>query len=63
MEDKEKMIDTLFEEFEKDKEVIKKNLLYVMDFIVLEVENESGKKITLTIDYKKEDNNVRTNYN
>ena len=46
------LIDKLFNEFEKDKEVIKKNLLLAMDVIHLETENEYD-KIELSIKISK----------
>ena len=49
---KEELINKLFEEFIKDQQVIKHNLLKVMDVIILETKNESG-KITLKIKYER----------
>lgn len=48
---KKDLIDILFKEFSKDKEIIKKNLLQVMDTIVLETKDEYG-SLTMTIQYK-----------
>lgn len=48
---KKDLIDILFKEFLKDKETIKKNLLQVMDTIVLETKDEYG-SLTMTIQYK-----------
>ena len=46
------LIYNLFKEFEKDKELIKQNLLKAMDSIGLEVADEYG-KLTMTIKYEK----------
>ncbi len=43
------LIDKLFEEFEKDKEIIKENLLKVMEVVVLETKDEYK---TATIEIK-----------
>lgn len=48
---KKELIDILFKEFLKDKETIKKNLLKVMDTIVLETKDKYG-SLTITIQYK-----------
>lgn len=45
------LIEVLFKEFLKDKETIKKNLLKVMDTIVLETKDKYG-SLTMTIQYK-----------
>ena len=45
------LIEVLFKEFLKDKETIKKNLLQVMDTIVLETKDKYG-SLTMTIQYK-----------
>lgn len=49
---REKLIKKLFEEFERDKYTIKKNLLMVMNEIMLSTENDY-EKITLTIKMEK----------
>lgn len=51
---KTELIDKLFDEFEKDKEVIKKNLLLAMDVIHLETEDEYN-KIELNIKISRKD--------
>ena len=48
------LIDKLLEEFEKDKDAIKKNLLLAMDNIILETSN-GYEKVILTIQIKKEE--------
>jgi len=53
---KEQLINKLFEEFEKDKETIKNNLLETMDIIILQANNELG-NLRLMITY--EDDNRR----
>lgn len=53
------LIDKLFREFDKDKLVIKKNLLQVMDEIVLEAKDEYG-KVCLIIKYERIDKNGKT---
>ena len=58
---KEQLIDKLYDELEKDKEVIKRNLLEVMDYIVLETSDNYG-KFKLIINYERNDKND-TNYN
>ena len=55
---KEELINKLFEEFEKDKDIIKLNLLKVMDTIMLETENEFG-KLSLIIKYERKENNKK----
>jgi hypothetical protein len=47
---KKDLIEILFKEFSKDKETIKKNLLQVMDTIVLETKDKYG-SLTMTIQY------------
>lgn len=49
---KEQLIETLYKEFEKEKEVIKENLLKVMNEIILstKIGNET---LTLIIKYEK----------
>lgn len=49
---KEKLINQLFAEFEYDKDIIKENLLKVMDTILLSTSDDYG-KLTLTIKYEK----------
>lgn len=51
---KKELIDKLFDEFDKDKEIIKRNLLEVMDIIHFETLNKYG-KLTLTIKYERND--------
>lgn len=53
---KKQLIDKLYDEFEKDKEVIKRNLLEVMDCIVLETRDKYG-KIKMTIKYERKGEN------
>lgn len=48
---KKDLIDILFKEFSKNIETIKKNLLQVMDTIVLEAKHNYG-SVTMTIQYK-----------
>lgn len=50
---KEQLINKLFEEFEKDKETIKKNLLETMNIIILQANNELG-SLKLMISYEGE---------
>ena len=52
---KEKLIDKLFEEFEKDKEIIKNNLLETMNVIILQANNEIS-NIKLMISYEENSN-------
>ena len=54
---KKELIDTLFKEFEKDKSLIKKNLLQVMNTIVLQAKDKYG-TLTMTIQYERNDKNV-----
>ena len=49
---KEKLINRLFTEFEHDKDIIKENLLKVIDAISLYTSDDYG-KLTLTIKYEK----------
>ncbi|MBR5227537.1 MAG: hypothetical protein IKV94_02760 [Clostridia bacterium] len=56
---KSNLIDTLFKVFEKDKLVIKKNLMQVMDEIVLQTQDEYG-KVCLIIKYERNDANGET---
>ena len=51
---REYLIDKLLEEFEKDKDTIKKNLMMAMDNIILETSN-GYEKITLNIKIEKEE--------
>jgi hypothetical protein len=52
---KEKLIDKLFEEFEKDKETIKNNLLETMNVIILQANNKIS-NIKLMISYEENSN-------
>lgn len=45
----------MFEEFEKDKVTIKKNLLQAMDTIILATKDDYG-TLTMTIKYEKKEN-------
>lgn len=56
---KNNLIDKLFREFDKDKQVIKKNLLYVMDEVVLETHDDYGKAIII-IKYERIDKDGKT---
>ena len=49
---KKKLIDRLFYELDNDKEIIKQNIMQVMDLITLYVSDDYG-KLTLTIKYEK----------
>lgn len=49
---KEQLINKLFEEFEKDKETIKNNLLETMNIIILQANNELG-NLKLMITYER----------
>lgn len=49
---KSELIDKLFNEFEKDKEAIKKNLLQFIDIIHLNTEDEYA-KIELIVKYER----------
>ena len=57
---KEKLLNKLFEEFDKDKQVIKQNLLQVMDVIMLETNDEFG-KVTMIIKYERDGGNETNN--
>ena len=59
---KKELIDKLFNEFEKDKDTIKQNLLMALDTIVLESSNEYG-KLTLTIKYERKLENEKIDKN
>jgi len=59
---KKELIDKLFDEFDKDKDTIKRNLLEVMNIIHLETKNKYG-KLTLTIKYERNDGNGKTSNN
>lgn len=52
---KKELIEKLLNEFDKDREVIIRNLLEVMDMIVLATNNDYG-KIILTIKYERREN-------
>lgn len=51
---REELINKLFDEFEKDKETIKKNLLVAMDSITLNASNKY-EKVTLSIKMERVD--------
>lgn len=51
---KKELIEKLFKEFEKDKETIEKNLMQVMEQIMLETSDNYG-KLTLTIKYERKE--------
>ena len=53
---KEKLIDTLFEEFEKDKEIIKKNIMWCMDSVWLQTSNDYG-NLSLIVKYERKEEN------
>lgn len=59
---RQELINKLFDEFDKDKDIIKRNLLEVMDIIHLETKDKYG-KLTLTIKYERNDNNDKTSNN
>ncbi|MBR5303474.1 MAG: hypothetical protein IKU37_01440 [Candidatus Gastranaerophilales bacterium] len=59
---KKELIDKLFDEFDKDKDIIERNLLEVMNIIHLETKNKYG-KLTLTIKCERNDNNETNNNN
>lgn len=52
---RKELIEIIFNEFETDKEIIKKNLLFVMDTILLEASNDN-EKITLQIKIERKEN-------
>ncbi len=52
---KSKLLDELFKKFEKDKKVIKENVLVVMDNVILETSDRYG-KVTMTITYEENKN-------
>lgn len=52
---KEQLINKLFEEFEKDKETIKYNLLETMNIIILQTNDELG-SLKLMISYEENSN-------
>ena len=57
------LIDKLFNEFERDKKVIAKNLIMVMNTIILEAKDEFG-KVKMIITYERNDENeTNTNNN
>lgn len=56
---RQELIDKLFDEFDKDKEIIKRNLLEVMNVIHLETNDKYG-KLTLTIIYERNDDDGKT---
>ena len=49
---KDRLIKVLFEEFEKDKDIIKENLMKVMEIITLETKDDYG-TLTMTIKYER----------
>lgn len=51
---KEELINLMFNEFDKDKDIIKNNLLKVMDYVCLETNNKYG-KLTMTVKYERND--------
>ena len=53
---KKELIDKLLNEFDKDREVIVRNLLEVMDMIILEAKDDYG-KFKLIINYERNDEN------
>ena len=53
---KKELIDKLLNEFDNDREVIVKNLLEVMDMIVLATTDDYG-KIIMTIKYERREEN------
>ena len=57
---RKELIEIIFNEFEHDKEIIKKNLLFVMDTILLEATNDN-EKIILQIKIERIDKNVKNN--
>lgn len=59
---KKELINKLFDEFDKDKDIIKRNLLEVMNIIHLETKNKYG-KLTLTIKYERNEENDKTSDN
>lgn len=59
---RQELINKLFDEFDKDKDIIKRNLLEVMDIIHLETKDKYG-KLTLTIKYERNDDNDKTSNN
>ena len=54
------LIDKLFRVLERDKEVIKENLLKVMDEVILQTSDRYG-KVTLTIKYERNEEYDRNN--
>ena len=55
---KKELIEKLLSEFDNDREVIVKNLLEVMDMIVLATTDDYG-KIIMTIKYERRDENEK----
>ena len=51
---KKELIKKMFEEFEKDKVTIEKNLLQVMDTIILSTKDNYG-TLTMTIKYERKE--------
>lgn len=54
---KSELIDKLFNQIEKDKKVIKENLIQVMDYIKLETNDELGNTISFEIKYRRKGDN------
>ena len=57
---KKELINKLLNEFDKDREAIIRNLLEVMDMIVLETSDDYG-KFKLIINYERNDENETNN--
>ncbi len=56
---KEELIDKLFNEFEKDKELIKKNLILALNNVCLECSDKNLKiKMNIKIEREKENENI-----
>ncbi len=54
---KSELIDKLFKQIEEDREIIKENLIQVMDYIKLETNDELGNTISFEIKYKRKGDN------
>lgn len=54
---KSELIDKLFNQIEKDKKVIRENLIQVMDYIKLETNDELGNTISFEIKYRRKGDN------
>lgn len=57
---KEKLIDTLFDYFDKEKSIIKRNLIEFMDYIWLDCSDDYH-KITLNIKIERKSKNDKNN--